>query len=376
MSLDSLTLFRDFPEDNRTSMEVYADNLERSIKLLARDTLNVNSYIPTIPGWLFKSRLPRDAKIRFARYFSYPNQAKKFQGTINHIVDQSYGHLLRAIDSTRTVVTVHDLIPILAWKGLVPGLSYPHYPLLYKLTIAYLHKARAIIAVSQSTKRDLIAHCGLNDADITVIYNGIDPRFHVKKDEDRQRARHSFGLPGQESNIILITGNQSYKNHMTSFRVIKRLQTLLRRPVHVVWLGASEFERARCLKEAMLSCEVTLLNNLSVKLLIELYNSVDCLLFPSLYEGFGWPPLEAMACGTPVVASNAASLPEIVGEAAITAAPDDVEGLAEGVRAMLEDEFKRHDYIKRGYKNVCRFTWGNCASEVFKVYQRISVRDI
>lgn len=371
MSLDSLTLFRDFPEDNRTSMEVYADNLEMYLKLVARDNLNVTSYTPSIPDGLFNSFLPRGAKIRVARYFSYPNQAKIIQGTVNHIVDQSYGHLLRAIDSSRTVITVHDLIPILAWKGLVPGLSYPHYPLLYKLTIAYLHKARAIIAVSQSTKRDLIAHCGLNDADITVIYNGIDPRFRVKKDEDRQRARHSFGLPAQESNIILITGNQSYKNHMTSFRVIKRLQTLLRKPVHVVWLGASEFERARCIKEVLLSCEVTLLNNLSVERLVDLYNSVNCLLFPSLYEGFGWPPLEAMACGTPVVVSNAASLPEIVGDAAITVAPDDVEGLAEGVRAMFEDEFIRLDYIKRGYKNVCRFTWENCASDVFKVYHRI-----
>ena len=376
MSLDSLTLFRDFSEDNRTSMEVYADNLERSLKLLARDTLNVNSYTPSIPGGLFKSRLPRGAKIRFARYFSYPNQAKKFQGTINHIVDQSYGHLLRAIDSSRTVITVHDLIPILAWKGLIPGLSYPYYPLLYKLTIASIHKAKAIIAVSQSTKRDLIAHCGLNDADITVIYNGIDPYFHVKKHEDRARARHSFGLPAQGAHIILITGNQSYKNHITSFKVMKLLQSQLIKPIHLVWLGATEFACARFLKEVMLVCEVTCLNNLSVERLVDLYNSVDCLLFPSWYEGFGWPPLEAMACGTPVVASNAASLPEIVGDAAITAAPYDVEGLAEGVKTMLEDEFKRRDYIKRGYNNVFRFTWENCATDVFKVYQCITLRDV
>jgi glycosyltransferase involved in cell wall biosynthesis len=216
MRFDSLTLFCDFAEDNRTSMDVYANNLEKSLKLFASDTLNVTSYIPSIPDWLIKSYIPQGVKIRFARYLSYPNQAKKFQGTINHIVDQSYAHLLRSMGSSLTIITVHDLIPILAWKGLIPGLSYPHYPLLYKLTITSVHKASAIIAVSQSTKRDLIEHCGLSDSDITVIYNGIDPRFHVKKDEDRQRARHSFGLPVRNSNIILITGKQSYKNKMLS----------------------------------------------------------------------------------------------------------------------------------------------------------------
>ena len=104
---------------------------------------------------------------------------------------------------------------------------------------------------------------------------------------------------------------------------------------------------------------------------MELYNVVDCLLFPSLYEGFGLPPLEAMACGTPVVTSNAASIPEVVGNAAIILPPNNVDGLAEAVKDILEKKILRDDYIKRGLDNVKNFTWERSASKVFSLYKKI-----
>ncbi len=371
MSLNSLILFRDFLEDNRTSMEIYADNLEKSLNLVALNNFTVNSYTPSIPKWTLKFRLHHSARIRFARYFSYPNQAKKHQGTINHIVDQSYGHLLRSVDSSRTVITVHDLIPILAWKGLVPGLSYPHFPFLYKITVAALHKARAIIAVSQSTKSDLISYCGLKDNDITVIHNGLDARFRTLSDKKRISLRYSFGFPDQGTYVVLITGSQDYKNHLTSFRVIALLENIMKKPIQLVWLGSNNDLSDKYLQKVTLNNPVITLSSLSTERLVELYNSIDCLLFPSWYEGFGWPPLEAMACGAPVVASNAASLPEIVADAALTASPDDVGGLGEAVRIMLEDESLRSSYIKRGYNNISRFTWDHCATKVASLYQKI-----
>ncbi len=103
----------------------------------------------------------------------------------------------------------------------------------------------------------------------------------------------------------------------------------------------------------------------------DLYNSVDCLLFPSWYEGFGWPPLEAMGCGIPVVTSNSASLPEIVGDAGLMCAPDDVDGLTAAVASLLQrDELSRH-YAEAGRKWAGTFTWQRCAEQVCQIYDSL-----
>lgn len=371
MAVKTVRLYLGFAEDNPRSMEVYAANLASSLSRVAGDAFEVEQYRPSLPTWLTRSRIPKGIKVRYGRYWSYRRQARRNQGTINHVLDQSYAHLLNVIDPARSVITVHDLIPVLGWGGTVPGLSYPHYPLLYKWIIASLHKARAIIAVSESTKRDLIRQCGLPDSQITVVHNGIDSRFVSLEEDARAAARASFGLPDRDTHVVLITGGQSYKNHLTSFRVVARLQQATSRPVQLVWLGADDVEYEKCVGTVELARAVTRLQNLDPERLVGLYNSVDCLLFPSWYEGFGWPPMEAMACGTPVVTSNAAALVEVGRDAALTASPDDIDGLTEAVRLLLEDPALRHDYIHRGILNARRFTWDRCALGVLKVYEQV-----
>lgn len=373
MSVNSVVLFRDFLEDNRTSMEIYSDNLEKALKPISQNFLKVNSFIPSIPNWLSRCKLPYGIFMRYARYFSYPNQARKNQGKINHIIDQSYGHLLNVIDFKKTIITVHDLIPVLAWKGVIQGLSYPHFPLLYKLSVSSLRKARTIIAVSQSTKSDLITYCGLDANKITVIYSGINKSFHSFSNEKKKLSRERFGFPDKNTHIVLITGSQSYKNILVSFQVANKLQNSLNKNLQMVWLGANSEKCIEYSKLVNLKNKVIPLRDINLNQLVELYNSVDCLLFPSLYEGFGFPPLEAMACGTAVVASNVASLPEVVGDAAIILPPNDVDGLTEAVKNILENENLRNDYIKRGYANVSRFTWESCASKVLSLYKKILI---
>ena len=103
----------------------------------------------------------------------------------------------------------------------------------------------------------------------------------------------------------------------------------------------------------------------------QIYSSVDCLLFPSLYEGFGWPPLEAMACGTPVVTSNIASLPEVVGNAAFVRDPLDVDGLATDVAAALTDLRQREQKIEQGQKQAAKFSWQAHANALYEIYESI-----
>jgi len=119
--------------------------------------------------------------------------------------------------------------------------------------------------------------------------------------------------------------------------------------------------------------QVTYLEDLPSDKMPELYNAVDCLLFPSWYEGFGLPPVEAMASGTPVVTSCVASLPEVVGEAGLMVSPDNVRGLAEAVEALLENRHLREEQIRKGLEHAKKFDWERNAVMTMEVYKEIIV---
>jgi len=353
-------------------MDIYADALTETLRSLqACNNLQVNEYIPKIPSWASRTPETLNLRMRLSRYLAYPLQARAHQGTVNHIIDHGYAHLLHIIDPKRSVVTVHDLIPLLAWKGVIPGLSYSHYPFLNKVSLNALRKARAIIAVSNSTKNDLINYCKLPEEKISVIHNGLDNCFRSEPAGRRRALRKTFGFPDESTHLILITGSLSYKNHSTSLRVVEQLQAICQNSVQLVRLGADNHLLQSDLKGIRLNKPLLNLQSIDKQRLVDLYNSVDCLLFPSLYEGFGWPPLEAMACGTPVVTSDAGSLPEIVGNAALMASPNDVGGLCEAILTMLEDSAKRREFVRRGLENAARFSWERCASAIMDIYQKI-----
>ena len=371
MTKYNVTIFGGYAEENRKSMDAYASNLRSSMQLYSsKINWNIKKFQPVLAKGYFVNKVSAAIRLRYSKYFLYPRLVSKKNTDISHIIDQSYSYLLNFVDSNRSVVTVHDLIPILGWKGTFPGLSYPHYPLLFKLSIASLNKAKAIIAVSENTKKDLVQYCGISPEKISVIYNGINKLFRALPIEEKVILRRKLNFPNK-AHIVLITGYQEYKNHLTSFKVIKKLQDILSDPIQLVWLGGTVAQCKQLSSQVKLDNPVTRLSNLTLEELVGLYNSVDCLLFPSWYEGFGWPPLEAMACGIPVVCSNVGPIPEIVSDAAITKDPDDIEGLLQALRTVLIEEDKRNDLINLGYINTQRFTWEGCASEVDKLYRRI-----
>ncbi len=131
-------------------------------------------------------------------------------------------------------------------------------------------------------------------------------------------------------------------------------------------------EGAQLVTQLGLDGMVLNLPNLSRAQLPDIYNLVDCLLFPSHYEGFGWPPLEAMACGTPVVASNAGSLSEVIGDAGIVHEPNDIEALARSMRDLLTVPELRENFVQRGLLRAKRFTWQETVRKTLEVYERMS----
>ncbi|MES2937379.1 MAG: glycosyltransferase family 1 protein [Pseudomonadota bacterium] len=362
-----VTLFRDFVEDRRTSMEIYADALADALAQLPHPPA-VRQVVPRA------ARLPwHDApgalEMRWSRYVRYPRAAARQQGQLNHVIDHGYGHLLWTLEPERTVVTVHDIIPALRWAGKLAGTPRGSYPLLNKLSLSALRRARALISVSQSTARDLVAHCGIEAERIHVVPLGLSPRFRPADPRDRPALRARLGLP-QDGRLVLISGDAFYKNHGTCLAVLRALHEG-GTPVTLVRLGPRGAEWQRLLAASGLEAGVIELQHLPGADVPALYNAVDCLLFPSLYEGFGWPVLEAMACGVPVVCSNAGSLPEVAGDAALTAAPTDAAALAQAVRRCLEDAQLRAALIARGHAQAARHPWHRHAQAVLEIYDGI-----
>ena len=317
--------------------------------------------------------------MRIARYLGYPHQVRGM-GTvgINHIVDHGYAHLLRTLSPSKTVVTVHDLIPILGWRGEIPGFRYPHRPRMLEYSLGFLRRAGRVVTVSQSTKADLVNHMDIPSDRVAVVANGLNEVFGVL-DVPKKELRRALGLP-EQGYVVLVSGpDGACKNHQTSLEVLKRLRDIIPEPVFMVRYGdftggdSKNDVWAKRVRRMGLEQSTLATGVISDVELVRLFNASDCLLFPSLYEGFGWPPLEAMACGVPVVSSNAASLPEVMGDAGLMADPLDIDGLTAGVRRVLTDETLRSELVSKGFERVRHFTWERAARSMLDIYREIGL---
>jgi len=354
-------------------MEVYADQVTAGLGRVRSDGWYAEGYRPRIPRALGVLPISVPNRMRIARYGCYPWQARRIRAHLNHVLDQAYGHLTLALGGRRTIVTVHDLIPLLRSRGAIPHIAKDRRHLLFDLSCRALRRAAHLIAITENTKRDLIEHLGCEPERISVIYWGIDRSFSARTAAEREGLRAKLHLPANV-HLVLASGTSFYKNEETSLVVVRALHDACARPVVLVRLGRvtpSWLERVRALGMSERVVELGLLPH---QRMWELYNAVDCLLFPSWYEGLGMPPLEAMACGTPVVSSNAASLPEVVGDAALTAAPHDVGALAQAVRLLLENPTRRQELVTKGLSRSRLFTWERTVDETLRVYERVVER--
>tara|TARA_B110000014_G_scaffold263931_1_gene262464 strand:- start:2591 stop:4732 length:2142 start_codon:yes stop_codon:yes gene_type:complete len=367
-----IRLLGDFHEDHRISMDVYSHFLYEGINKHFSEDYIAKEYTPKIPSFykLF-SKIPI-VKMRLLRYLSYPYQIRKFNEDIFHIIEHGYAHLTNKKNVTKnSIVTVHDLIPTMKWRGQIKGMEPGSRPRLSMYSLNQLENARRIIAISENTKRDLVNLLGLNPNKIKVIYYGIGEQFKFKKEEKRAELRRKLGLPDEKTKLILITGQELYKNHRTCLKVMKIIEAKYPKEIRMVRLGSDYPEWDKFHKETKLVNKVIQINKLNLEEVADLYNCTDVLLFPSFYEGFGRPPLEAMACGLPVVCSNAASLPEVVGNAALVADPEDEKTLSNHVLSIITDDNLKESQIDKGLKNIERFSWRKNIEETINLYNEI-----
>jgi glycosyltransferase involved in cell wall biosynthesis len=243
----------------------------------------------------------------------------------------------------------------------------------------FLARADRIIAVSEATRRDALRFYRLNPAKIDVIPEGVEPRFRPEADPARLEAvRRKFALPRR---FILYVGTiEPRKNLPTLLDAYAALRAQHPDVGLVIaggtgWLYQSFFDRLRALS---LEAHVALTGYVPDDDLPTLLSAAEVFAFPSTFEGFGLPPLEAMACGTPVLCSNASSLPEVVGDsssgsgqsAGLLLPPHDARAWVEALARVLTDPALRADLRARGLARAALFSWGEAARRTLDVYRR------
>lgn len=252
-----------------------------------------------------------------------------------------------------------------------------------------LSRAERVIAVSGTTRRDVQDLLGIPAGRIRLIYNAIDPRFlegtprcldaggYAGADPDGRKILDRFGI--QYPYLLYAGVIRPQKNLPRLVEAFAYLRgELSAHPVYkdlrLVIIG-DEISKHPSLRRTVIQTRVEpyvrFLGFVPFDVLRAFYRAAEVFVFPSLYEGFGLPPLEAMACGTPVVTSNASSLPEVVDEAAVVVNPENLFEIARGIKDILTDPAFRLDLVERGFEHVRSFSWDRTAAEVLALYREI-----
>ena len=268
-----------------------------------------------------------------------------------------------------SVVTIHDMT---LW--LFPQYHYRRRLLAMRPFVPLAaRRATAIIAVSQATKADIVRILGVEESKVHVVYEAPSPRFQpLKSVAELDRVRRRYGLPPR---LILYVGTiEPRKNLVRLLEAFARLRASHGIAHSLVFVGRRGWKDEAvfaAVERLELGGHVRFLGYVPDGDLVALYNLADLVAFPSLYEGFGLPVLEAMACGTPVVTSPNGSLSEVAGCAAELVDPCDVESIAAGLWQVLRDPTRQEELGACGLAQAARFSWDQTARQTRQIYASI-----
>ncbi len=360
----NVVLFRDLLQEQWASIEVYAERLVNGLRRLG------------VQGWTFCDvapsdlHLPRSPKISLYlnRSVVYPLFAVRHQAQINHVLDNSYGHLLYFIDPRRTVVTSHGGTPLTwrQWNREGPAMSF--FDWAFRGTL----KAARIIIVSHYSKRELVEHYDYDPARVHVVYHGVDEGYRVLSLEQREQLRAQYLRPN-ESGLILHVGHCAERKNVEG--LISAFAMLLKNSSQSYRLlqigGQFSLAQQQLIARLGVGDHITQLPSMPNRELVGLYNAADVFAFPSLYEGFGIPLIEAMACGTPIVCHAYELFHEVCANAALYADARNAEAFAAVMAMVLNNASLAQDLPQRALERAKAFSWERCARETLAVYQRM-----
>jgi glycosyltransferase involved in cell wall biosynthesis len=328
---------------------------------LPADWRNANQLHPVI------SRLPTvKPSVRIAwEQLVQPWEAGRRRIDVLH----SMGYVQPFVCPCPSVVTVYDL----SFMVHPEAFNRPNQFYLSSFTKRSVRQAKRIIAISEHTKNDLVELMHVPAEKIDVIYPGVESSFSVIADQAQlERFRRERGLP---EHFVLFFGTlEPRKGADKLIEAFGRLKKEFNLPHSLVlggakgWLYDSIFARV---KELQLEDSVQFVGYVRQEEQPLWYNCADLFVYPSLYEGFGFPPLEAMACGTPVITTRVSSLPEVVGDAAMLIEPGDATGLFQAMAAVLSDENRMKQMSEAGLARKKAFSWQQAAQMTLATYQAV-----
>ncbi|NQT19586.1 MAG: glycosyltransferase family 4 protein [Planctomycetes bacterium] len=264
------------------------------------------------------------------------------------------------------VVTVHDVS-----YAAMPGCAGLRARLYYGTFVARsVRKAHTVVTVSEFSKRAIRDHFGIDEKQITVAYPAADAKFHPSYDPaDVRLVRRKYNIEGDYILYVGLLGG--WKNVEGLLEAYDIVRSKVHTHCDLVLAGRTcpaTRKIVRAAERLQLGECLHILPNVDDGDLPLLYNGARVFAFPSLYEGFGLPPLEAMCCGVPVVCTNAGALPEVTADAALRVAPGNVEELAEALLEVLDSQQLRNDLIQNGFRRVRAFSWEKCAKRILKIF--------
>jgi glycosyltransferase involved in cell wall biosynthesis len=324
---------------------------------------------PTAPNVRGRSIFIPDRYLNILWYrWRLPLNATLFSGQVDiyHGPDFALPPLGKKL---RKVVTVHDLAFLEHPEYAVPELvAY-----LTKIVPEAVEAADVVAAVSEATRQGLISHFNTPPEKITVVPIGVASHFRRITDPVLLGAtQHKYGL---KHPLVLGVGTlEPRKNHLNLIKAFAKATRQKNGPAMLAIAGGKGWlyeETQRVVADLKLENKVRFLGRVSDLELVTLYSMADIFAFPSIFEGFGIPPLEAMACGAPVITSNTSSLPEVVGDAAILVNPHDVDALSQAITRLIDNEGLREELRQKGFQRVQNFGWPQTARKMLAVYQRL-----
>jgi glycosyltransferase involved in cell wall biosynthesis len=300
--------------------------------------------------------------------------ARRLIGVINYATRENFDLYFEPnfvplkIKSKKLVVTIHDF----GWRLFPRWHPADRVNYFERNFWEKISEADRIIVVSQFIRDQAVETFGLPADRIRIIYNGFDSgAFRKCKPDEMEYVRQKYGLP--KTFLLFVGSTDPRKNLENLILAYNTLSKDIQRDCKIIVVGAKGFKNnriTRLLKN--LTDKVVCLGYVSNTDLAGLYNLATLFIYPSFYEGYGMPPVEAMACGCPVITSSVSSLPEVCGDAAYYVDPYDVNSIADGIYKVITDENLRMSLSQKGLANAARFSWAKSAQEHLKLFEEIA----